>query len=142
MGRTKQNPVERFSDILPLWQAAEIKGGVVFTAPSDNAAVNLVYRLNQYRKIMRQNSDYDHTSLDSYVVRRDGATIEIAPRPTFDLSTMRTLDGKPIDSLIPPPQPSRFSYDPATPDKIPDSKEQIEIDRARADVMKQGFKLE
>src|SRR6188472_713542 len=113
MGRPRKNPVERFSDILPLWTVAEQRGGVEFTAPDAGTAINIVYRLNQYRKIMREMSDYDHTSLDSYVVRRHKETIEIAPRPTFDLSTMRTLDGKPIDTLIAPPKPSPYGdFDP------------------------------
>ncbi len=112
MARPKKNPVERFSDILPLWTAAESRGGVEFTAPSEQVAVNIVYRLNQYRKIVRELSEYEHTSYDSYVVRRFGNTIEIAPRPTFDLSTMRTLDGQPIDTLIEKPKPSKYTFDP------------------------------
>ena len=139
MARPRKNPVERFSDILPLWTATELRGGVTFTAPSDNAAVNIVYRLNQYRKIMRENSDYDYTSLDKYVVRRIGAQIEIAPRPTFDLSTMRTLDGKPIETLIEPPQPSKYgTFDPNNIRPL-DAEEQKRVDIAAAEQRKQGL---
>jgi len=119
-----------------------MRGGVSFTAPSDNAAVNIVYRLNQYRKILRENSDYEHTSLDSYVVRRTGAQIEIAPRPTFDLSTMRTLDGQPIETLIEPPKPLPYKFDPDNI-KPPTTEEQRMLDRAKADAYaKGGMKLE
>ena len=136
MSRPSKNPVERFNDILPLWNAAELKGGVEFTAPNENTAVNIVYRLNQYRKIMRDMSDIEHTSLDAYVVRREGRIVIIMPRPTFDLSTMRTLDGRPIETLIEPPRPTDFNPNNIRP---PTSAEQIEIDKAAAELRKQGL---
>ena len=99
MPRPKQNPAERFRDIIPLWTAVEQQGGVVFSAPNENTAINIVYRLNQYRKILREDSDYGYTPLDGYVVQRESYRIVIKPQPKYDLSTMRTLDGRPIESL-------------------------------------------
>jgi hypothetical protein len=137
MSRPRKNPVERFNDILPLWNAAELQSGVEFTAPNENTAINIVYRLNQYRKIMREMSDIEHTSLDSFVVRREGRIVIIMPRPTFDLSTMRTLDGRPIEHLYrEPPRPSNFDPNNIRP---PTSAEQIEIDKAAAELRKQGL---
>lgn len=137
MSRPRKDPVERFNDILPMWSAAEMKGGVEFTAPNESTAVNIVYRLNQYRKIMRSMSDIEHTSLDKYIVRREGRVVIIMPRPTFDLSTMRTLDGQPIETLHrEPPRPSDFNPNNIRP---PTSAEQIEIDKAAAELRKQGL---
>jgi len=137
MSRPRKNPVERFNDILPLWSAAELKGGVEFTAPNENTAINIVYRLNQYRKIMRDMSDIEHTSLDTFVVRREANIVIIMPRPTFDLSTMRTLDGQPIETLHrEPPRPSDFDPDNIRP---PTTNEQIELDKAMAALRRQGL---
>jgi hypothetical protein len=141
MARPRKNPVERFSDILPLWSAAELRGGILFTAPSPNTAANIVYRLNQYRKIVRENSDREHTSLDTYVIRRNGAVIEIAPRPTFDLSTMTTLDGRPIDTLIEAPKPLPYQFDPKNI-QPPTAEEQKILDQVKAAAYRGGMKLE
>jgi hypothetical protein len=133
MARPKQNPTERFRDIIPLWTAVEQQGGVVFSAPNSNTAINIVYRLNQYRKLLREDSEYGYTALDGYVVQRDGYRVVIKPRPSYDLSTMRTLDGRPIESLqattINNDMESSPSFDTGKPPTI---EEQKMMDAARA----------
>ena len=125
MPRPKQNPAERFRDVIPLWTAVEQQGGVVFSAPNENTAINIVYRLNQYRKILREDSDYGYTPLDGYVVQRESYRITIKPRPKYDLSTMRTLDGRPIESLqatqIRPEEPT-VDFDTGRPATVEEQK--------------------
>jgi hypothetical protein len=91
------DPTLRFSDVVPVWeQILRDKGGVLET-DSDNETIALIYRLNQYRKIVREQSDKGWTDYDRYVVRRGRLCVHIEPRMNINLiARMTRLDGSPI----------------------------------------------
>jgi hypothetical protein len=111
MPRFKRRPEQRFTDIIPIWEAARLEGGAVYTASSYNDAVHKVHRLNQYRKELREVDDI--CPLDEFVVRAVGDEVHILPRPTVDLTKLRSLTGKPYSEI--------FKEAPQTRVKTPES---------------------
>jgi hypothetical protein len=88
----------RFSDVIDIWTAAAENDGLDYFCQTEQQAYNLVFRLNEYRKLMRRLEPQHITILDLFVPRkRRGSTrVSIMRRPIFDLSNARTLDGAPI----------------------------------------------
>jgi hypothetical protein len=97
MPRVRLDPSLRFSDVVPVWeQALAEKGGRIET-DTENETIALIYRLNQYRKVVREESFKGWTDMDRYVVRKGDLCVHIEPRATIDLmSRMTRLDGEPI----------------------------------------------
>lgn len=100
MARPRLSLNLRFKDIIPIWDAVERDDGGAIACASTNDAIALVYRLNQYRKLLRESADLGTTMLDAFVIRRHDDQVVIEPRPTFDLSRMTKLDGTPISPPI------------------------------------------
>jgi len=97
MPRRRLDPTLRFGDVVPVWNRALEEGGGIISTPDDNATIALVYRLNQYRKAVREEAPNGWTDLDRYIVKRGDLCVHIEPRITTDLvSRMTRLDGSPL----------------------------------------------
>ena len=96
MPAKRQDPSIRFADITKIWEAALSDGGTLFDTTSDNETIAVIYRLNQYRKIIREQDPVGWTEMDRFVVRRGRFCIEIVPRYIPDFAArLRKLDGTP-----------------------------------------------
>lgn len=96
MPRKRLDPSIRFDDVVPVWETVLRDNGAVLRTNSDNETIALVYRLNQYRKIVREDAVMGWTELDRYVVRRGNLCVEIERRMPIDLTKRMTkLDGSP-----------------------------------------------
>jgi len=105
MPRKRLDPTIRFDDVVPVWNAALRDGGGLIRTNSDSESISLIYRLNQYRKIVREDEPAGWTDMDRYVVRKGHLCVEIARRIPVDLTARMTkLDGTPISP--PRAQPS------------------------------------
>jgi len=106
MPRKRLDPTIRFDDVVPVWNTALRDGGGLVRTNSDNESISLIYRLNQYRKIVREDEPAGWTEMDRYVVRKGNLCVEIERRMPIDLLTRMTkLDGTPISAprVIPSP---------------------------------------
>lgn len=106
MTRRPTNPTLRFADIIPIWDAVLRDDGGTIKTRDRNEMIALVYRLNQYRKIMRDREEDGWTDLDRYIIRRGNNQVFIEPRPIFDISRMEKLDGTPASGEPPTYVPS------------------------------------
>ncbi len=99
MPRKRLDPTIRFDDVVPVWNAALRDGGGLVRTNSDNESISLIYRLNQYRKIVREDEPAGWTEMDRYVVRKGNLCVEIERRMPINLLTRMTkLDGTPISA--------------------------------------------
>ena len=104
MPRTRLSYKIRFRDVIPVWEHALENDGCTMRTNSDNETTTYIFRLNQYRKMKRDDSPNGEIMEDHFVVRRGDLCIYIDKRPMLDLMTRLTkLDGSPID-LPPAPQ--------------------------------------
>ena len=103
MPRNRQDPSIRFADVIKIWEAAVKDHGTAFDTYNDAETTTFIYRLNQYRKIVRDQSYEGWTEMDRYVVRRGEMRITIEPRYVPDFSTrLHKLDGTPSTIYEPP----------------------------------------
>lgn len=97
MGRPKQDPTFRFSDVGPYLHKALEQNGLRIELGSRSQAIHICHRLNLYRKILRETSDQPLIAADNFVFRATNGVVEIFPRPQADLTRATTLDGRPVD---------------------------------------------
>lgn len=106
MPKYRQDPSIRFADVIKIWEAAMKDGGTAFETFTDAETTTFIYRLNQYRKIIRDQSPAGWTDMDRFVVRRGEFTVTIEPRYVPDFSTrLRKLDGSP-STIYDQPKPN------------------------------------
>ncbi len=92
MARPKINPDVRFADCKNILQYVLERGHGEIDCLNPNSCVNMLQRLNTYRKIVRENND-GIALLDAYVFLRRGNKIIITPRPTIDPSQLYDANG-------------------------------------------------
>lgn len=86
----------KFNDVTPVWDAALRDEGVTFDMPTEKDAIAVVFKLHRYRKLMHEFESNRNILMDRFIVRRKENNVTIAPKPSFDMSILRTLDGKPV----------------------------------------------
>lgn len=115
MPRPRISPVIRFNDVVQYWDAALQNAGIIFDVESPERAIQIMHRLNTYRKTLREADDAPLIiDEDRYIVRARGTTVEIIPRVVPDLSRARRIDGRPLL----PPRPFRQPATPAAAEQV------------------------
>lgn len=98
----KANLNVRFADALQMWNQAIDNGGATFYFPDQNATIHANFRLQRYRKAVRDNLLPNEVStLDMWVVKvpPNGCSITIEMRPLIKPTRIERLDGTAITDL-------------------------------------------
>lgn len=101
MARPTMNPLVRFGDVLPILDKADKEDGMIFQATDERQAVHICHRMNMARVAIRNFDAATAMLYDRFVIRVLGDQIQIAPRPTYDLSKSTKLDGTPLSRDVP-----------------------------------------
>jgi len=118
MARPKTPPGKRYTDVVPIWNLVMISGRrVTYQCPTRSKGINILHRLHQYRKEIRELEPDGVTDMDLYVVRLDDREISIEPRHQIDFSQLRTDTGESYEEVMRrsevtmPPRTSRYVLD-------------------------------